>query len=164
MPSIIKWLYLFCSLKNAFSKLIYKEKKLCLISLGFLLTPLFVSYFYVHINPDIIYSFSSDHQVSALKRNFDPALNSSRVNTDISTDLSMLKFYIINNTAIGLRIFIAGILLGIGTLFLLAYQGITMGLLMGYVTQSGYSETLWPFIIGHSSLESTQIYTHLAHE
>jgi len=153
MPLIIKRLYSFCCSYDAFSKLIHKEQKLFLISLAFLFVPLFVSIIYAHFNPDIIYTISSDQQVSTLKRNFDPGLSSSRVSTDMSTDLSMLQFYIINNTAMGLRIFIAGILLGIGTLLLLAYQGASMGLLMGFIAQVGYGETLWPFIIGHSSLE-----------
>lgn len=134
-------------------KLIQKEKKLFIISLVFLFVPLFFLYIYTQFNPDIIYSISSEYQASTMKRNFNPELNSSRISTDFSTDISMLKFYIINNAGMGLGIFIAGLLLGAGSLLLLAYQGVSMGILIGYVAQLGYGENLWPYIIGHSSVE-----------
>jgi len=133
--------------------LIQKEKKLFIISIGFLFVPLFFLFVYTQFNPDVIYSISTEYQASTIKRNFNPELDSSKINTDFSTDISMFKFYVINNAGMGLRIFIAGLLLGVGSLLLLAYQGISMGILMGYVAQLGYGVNLWPYIIGHSSVE-----------
>jgi uncharacterized membrane protein SpoIIM required for sporulation len=142
-----------CCSCNPLINLIAKEKKLFVISLVFLFAPLFTAFIYAQYNPGIIYTISSDAQVSIVKKNFDPSLIRFRVDTDIATDLSTLKFYIVNNVGAGLRIFIAGLLLAVGSLLLLIYQGISLGIIIGYVAQLGYGETLWPFIIGHSSLE-----------
>ena len=135
------------------SNLIRKEKKLFFISFTFLFTSLVFSFFYMQFDPDAIFSIRSEYQVSVLKENFNPDLIALRGDTSFPEDLSMLKFYIINNASAGLSIFIAGLLLGAGSLFLLIYQGMSMGVLMGYVVSIGYGEALWPFIIGHSSLE-----------
>ena len=62
-------------------------------------------------------------------------------------------FYLSNNSLVGLQLFLAGVLPGIGTLVLLLYSAASLGMLMGYINLSGYSETMWPAIITHSSLE-----------
>ena len=123
------------------------------MSLLCLLLPLIFSFIYTHFNPDIIYSINNKTQINDLKNSFNPSLISTRMDTDIASDLTMLKFYIINNSLAGVRIFITGILLGTGTVLLLMFQGLSMGVMIGYIAQLGYGNTLWPFIIGHSSLE-----------
>jgi uncharacterized membrane protein SpoIIM required for sporulation len=153
MPSIIDRFYHFCISCAALSRLISQQRTLFLISLGILFASMLGSFIYTQFKPDTIYSISSEYQASTISRNFNPALDSSRISTNFATDISMFKFYVVNNVSLGLRIFIAGLLLGAGSLVLLTYQGISMGILMGYVAQLGFGKNLWPYIIGHSSFE-----------
>ncbi|HEX5635797.1 MAG TPA: stage II sporulation protein M, partial [Gammaproteobacteria bacterium] len=45
------------------------------------------------------------------------------------------------------------IFLGAGTILFLGYTGFSLGLMTGYLSASGYNDTLWPTIITHSSFE-----------
>lgn len=130
-----------------------KEKSLFFISSVFFLLPLFLFFIYAQFSPDIIYLINTNYQVSVIQNNFNPVLTKSLPATTILADLSMLKFYIVHNSSLGLYIFLAGFLFGVGSLVLLAYQGFAMGVTTGYVWQLGYGVTLWPFIIGHSVFE-----------
>jgi uncharacterized membrane protein SpoIIM required for sporulation len=73
------------------------------------------------------------------------------------TDFQMFGFYIMNNISIGFRTFASGLLLGIGTLVILFYNGVTIGAVAGHLTQMGFGETFWPFVSGHSAFELTAI-------
>jgi uncharacterized membrane protein SpoIIM required for sporulation len=69
----------------------------------------------------------------------------------------MFGFYIKNNIGIGFQTFASGFVLGIGAVFNLLYNGIVLGAVMGYMTELGYTETFFPFVIGHGAFELTGI-------
>ena len=108
---------------------------------------------------DLIYSIMSDQQVSKMESMYDP--KNKAVGRDASrssdTDFQMFGFYILNNISIGFRSYASGLLLGIGTVVILFYNGATIGSVAGYLTQLGFGETFWPFVSGHSAFELTAI-------
>jgi len=112
-----------------------------------------VSFIYVNIRPEAVHIIGNDYQIKQLEQSFDPSLVNLRPEQTLGEDITMLNFYIVNNTIIGFSILFSGLLFGAGPLFLLAFQGISLGLRVGYISQLGYDETLWPFLIGHSSFE-----------
>ncbi len=112
-----------------------------------------LSFIYVNINPEAILLIANDLQIKQLEKSFDPSLVNLRPKQTLYEDITMLNFYIVNNTLIGFSLLFSGLLFAIGTAFLLAYQGVSMGLSMGYISQLGYDETLWPFLMGHTSFE-----------
>jgi uncharacterized membrane protein SpoIIM required for sporulation len=69
----------------------------------------------------------------------------------------MFAFYIWNNVRIGFQVFATGILFGLGTVFYLAYNGVLIGSVAGYITGIGYGEPFWSFVSGHSAMELTAI-------
>lgn len=71
------------------------------------------------------------------------------------TDFSMFGFYIFNNVKIAFQMFAGGLALGIGTLFYLLFNGVTLGAAAGYVTAAGHGEAFFSFVAGHSALELT---------
>jgi uncharacterized membrane protein SpoIIM required for sporulation len=73
------------------------------------------------------------------------------------TDLAMFGFYIRNNIGIGFQTFAGGIAFGIGSLFFLVYNGVSIGTVAGYLAQFGYGETFFSFVIGHGAFELTAI-------
>lgn len=71
------------------------------------------------------------------------------------TDFSMFGFYIFNNVKIAFQMFAGGLALGIGTLFYLLFNGVTLGAAAGYLTAAGHGEAFYSFVAGHSALELT---------
>jgi len=69
----------------------------------------------------------------------------------------MFGFYIYNNIGIAFKCFATGLFAGIGSLFMLAYNGLVLGGVSGHLTSLGYTETFYPFVVGHGSFELTAI-------
>ena len=74
-----------------------------------------------------------------------------------AADLRMFAFYIYNNGSIALRTFAGSLLLGVGTIFILLYNGVFIGAVFGHLTNEGMGVTLYPFVVGHGSFELTAI-------
>ena len=72
-------------------------------------------------------------------------------------DILMFAFYIYNNVGIALRTFGSGIFFGIGSLFILIFNGTILGAVSGYVVTAGHGDNFWAFVIGHGSFELTAI-------
>ena len=110
-------------------------------------------------NSEIIYSVMDPISVSGMEYMYDPE-NSKLGRTEdrqADTDIMMFGYYIFNNISVGFRTFASGILLGLGSLFFLIYNGLIIGGVSGYLTQLGFIETFWSFVSGHGSFELTAI-------
>ncbi|QDV21055.1 hypothetical protein Pan153_57370 [Gimesia panareensis] len=70
---------------------------------------------------------------------------------------TMAGFYINNNVGIALKCFALGILLGIGTVYTLLFNGIFLGAVSGYIISQGHGERFLSFVISHGSFELTAI-------
>lgn len=73
------------------------------------------------------------------------------------TDAYMFGFYVMNNISVALRCFASGIFLGIGSLFALGYNGLSIGGIAGYLTWRGHGTNFWSFVVTHSAFELTAI-------
>jgi uncharacterized membrane protein SpoIIM required for sporulation len=69
----------------------------------------------------------------------------------------MFGFYIKNNIGISFRTFASGLTYGIGAVFFILYNGVMMGAASGFITHQGFSETFYPFVIGHGAFELTAL-------
>ena len=112
-----------------------------------------------YLDGDLIYSIMDNQQVAGMESMYDPAnRNPGRsVERASETDFVMFGYYIMNNIGIGFRTFAGGILLGIGTLVLLLFNGVVLGGVAGHLTRLGYQDTFWPFVSGHGAFELTAI-------
>lgn len=70
---------------------------------------------------------------------------------------SMAGFYINHNVGIALKCFALGILLGIGTVYTLLFNGIFLGAVSGYIVSQGNGDRFLSFVISHGSFELTAI-------
>lgn len=70
---------------------------------------------------------------------------------------AMAGFYVQHNVGIALQCFARGVLLGIGTIYTLLFNGIVIGAVGGYVLSLGHTEKFVSFIISHGSFELTAI-------
>ncbi|MBB3104071.1 stage II sporulation protein M [Azomonas macrocytogenes] len=113
----------------------------------------------VQVQPDLVYSMLSPTQVAQLETMYDP--DSSRLGRfgerTAVTDWMMFGYYIMNNISIAFQTFAAGLLFGLGSLFFLIYNGLTIGSMAGHLGNIGYQQPFWSFVIGHSAFELTAI-------
>lgn len=112
-----------------------------------------------YLFPELIYGLVSPDQVSEMERMYDP--DARRIGRfgerDAGDDWMMFGFYIMNNIGIAFQTFASGLLLGLGSLFFLLFNGLMIGAVAGHLTRIGYSETFWSFVIGHGAFELTAI-------
>ncbi|WP_317929426.1 stage II sporulation protein M [Halioxenophilus sp. WMMB6] len=109
------------------------------------------------VNEDMIYSIMDPDAVRNFDSMYDPGNESIGRERDSETDLAMFGFYIKNNVGIGFRTFAGGMLFGVGAIFFLIFNGISIGGVGGYLTQIGYIDTFYGFVVGHSAFELTAI-------
>ncbi|MBO3274967.1 stage II sporulation protein M [Pseudomonas schmalbachii] len=109
--------------------------------------------------PDLVYSLLSADRVAEMESMYAP--DTSRLGPmgarDTGDDWQMFAFYIMNNIGIAFQTFASGLLFCLGTLFFLLFNGLMIGAVAGHLTQIGYVETFWSFVIGHGAFELTAI-------
>lgn len=109
--------------------------------------------------PDLIYSVLEPEQVAQMESMYDP--QSSRIGQTLERaaddDWMMFGYYIMNNIGIAFQTYATGLLLGLGSLFFLSFNGLTIGAVAGHLTGVGYGQTFWSFVIGHGAFELTAI-------
>jgi uncharacterized membrane protein SpoIIM required for sporulation len=107
--------------------------------------------------PDLVYELLSESRAESLEMMYDPASEHFLVPRDVGGDADMFGFYIYNNISIAFRTFAAGILGGIGSLFILGVNAVFLGAAAGHIINKGFGGTFFSFIIGHGSFELTAL-------
>ncbi len=113
----------------------------------------------VYLVPDLVYSVLPADQVAQMESMYDPESRrlgrfAERTSMD---DWMMFGFYIMNNVGIAFQTFAGGMLLGLGAVFFLTFNGLTIGAVAGHLTGIGYHQPFWSFVIGHGAFELTAI-------
>jgi uncharacterized membrane protein SpoIIM required for sporulation len=76
---------------------------------------------------------------------------------DAGTDSMMAGFYVVNNVGIAFRCFATGILFGVGSVFFAIYNGLMIGVGLGWVIRAGFGGNIGTFICSHGPWELTAI-------
>lgn len=111
----------------------------------------------IHFYPELVHSLLSDEQISQMEKMYDPATKFDSLGRTSGTDLQMFGFYIWNNVSIGFRTFASGFFVGVGSILVLLFNGISIGAVAGHLTVIGSGEPFWRFVVGHSGPELTAI-------
>jgi uncharacterized membrane protein SpoIIM required for sporulation len=119
--------------------------------------PFFGMIILMHYFPELIHSFLDPQQVAEIESMYDPSNKENALGRNSGSDLQMFGFYILNNVSIGFRTFASGLFFGVGTIFVLLFNGIFLGAVAGHLTQIGSGPTFWRFVVGHSGPELTAI-------
>ncbi|MDR2494431.1 MAG: stage II sporulation protein M [Spirochaetaceae bacterium] len=107
--------------------------------------------------PGLIYEFVAEERLEDIEYMYDPDNSRFLTPRGVETDADMFGFYIYNNVSIAFSAFASGIILGVGSLFILSFNGAFLGLITGHIINKGYGQTFFPFVIGHSSFELTAL-------
>ncbi|MBD8098583.1 stage II sporulation protein M [Pseudomonas fluorescens] len=113
----------------------------------------------VYLFPDLIYSIVSPQQVAEMQSMYDPAASrlGRAAERAASEDWMMFGYYVMHNIGIAFQTFAAGLLFGLGSVFFLVFNGLTIGAVSGYLSEIGYGQTFWSFVIGHGAFELSAI-------
>ncbi|MBD8705251.1 stage II sporulation protein M [Pseudomonas sp. CFBP 13711] len=109
--------------------------------------------------PDLVYSVVSPADVAGMHAMYEPAARriGQTAERASSTDWLMFGYYVMHNVGIAFQTFASGLLLGVGSLFFLFFNGLMIGAVAGHLTDAGMGTTFWPFVVGHSAFELTGI-------
>ncbi|MCL2293591.1 MAG: stage II sporulation protein M [Spirochaetes bacterium] len=103
--------------------------------------------------PDFVYEIIPATKVTQLEIMYNPESNHFLTPRNVSSDADMFGFYIYNNISIAFRTFAGGIFAGIGSLFILSFNALFLGAATAHIINVGFSQTFFPFVIGHASFE-----------
>ena len=113
----------------------------------------------VYLFPDLVYSIISSLQVAEMQGMYNP--DASRLGRAAeraaSEDWMMFGYYVMHNIGIAFQTFAAGLLFGLGSVFFLIFNGLVIGAVSGHLTDIGYGQTFWSFVIGHGAFELSAI-------
>jgi len=129
------------------------------VGLAFVLftLPLLLALLLAWLTPD----FALRVMDAAQLRNFETMYGDDRESVgrlrEAATDWQMFGHYIFNNIGIGFRCFGAGILAGVGSAFVLLFNGLQIGVVAGHLQRAGLGHNFWPFVATHSAFELTGI-------
>ena len=130
-----------------------------LVALFFFLVPALLMGTGCYLQEDMLYSVMGEDEVASMEGAYNPENDhpGRPENRSSETDFTMFGYYILNNIGIGFRTFALGILAGVGSLFILIFNGVAIGGVAGHLTRLGYNETFWPFVSGHGAFELTAL-------
>ncbi len=113
----------------------------------------------VYLFPDLVYNLIPFEQVSEMQGMYDPVAGHLGRSEEraASEDWVMFGFYIMHNIGIAFQTFASGLLFGLGSAFFLFFNGLMIGAVAGHLTQIGYGQTFWSFVIGHGAFELSAI-------
>ncbi|CAA0111147.1 Uncharacterised protein [BD1-7 clade bacterium] len=140
-----------------FPATIHKNRWFVLAGMLLFFGPLLITGLVVYLDSDLLYGLMPAEQVRQFESMYDPEAKTIGRERDSATDLHMFGYYIYNNISIAFRTFAGGMLLGLGAIFFLVYNGLVIGGVMGYMGSQGFVDTFFPFVAGHGSFELTAI-------
>jgi len=126
-------------------------------ALALFLFPLIGMALACYFNEEFIFSFLSVADVTEIESMYDPTNFKIGRERNSDTDIMMFGYYIKNNIGISFQTFASGIFFGLGSVFFLIFNGLALGGVAGHLTQLGYTDTFYPFVVGHGAFELTAI-------
>ena len=112
----------------------------------------------VHQQPEMIYTVVDEASITNLESMYQPE-NQADMKNERSGDDDVMMFghYIQNNIGIAFRTFASGLLLGVGALVVMLFNGSFFGAAAGHLINVGAQEPFFTFVIAHGAPELTAI-------
>lgn len=142
-----------------FPRRVRKEAGLFWIATALLYLPTFAIVTVVMSSPDMVYAILEPSQVDGFEEMYNPDSEhfGRTEERSSSTDAMMFGFYIRNNIGIAFRTFAGGLLYGLGSMFFLVFNGVYFGAVAGHLSNLGFTDPFFSFVIGHGAFELTAI-------
>ncbi|MBW8810177.1 stage II sporulation protein M [Lysobacter capsici] len=139
-----------------FPRLVRAEARCMLAAALLFVVPLVTIFIAIQVKPDLAAGLFDAQSLASFEQMYDPAGKGDLGRTS-EDDLQMFAHYIGNNVGIGFQTFASGLLAGLGTVFVLIFNGIMIGGVAGHLQAVGHGDPFWRFVAGHSAPELTAI-------
>ncbi len=136
-----------------FPRLVRAQWRAMTLSAVLFFVPLLGVIALLQLRPELIHTLFGPTQLAQFENMYDPAKTAEKLGRESGTDLMMFGVYIMNNVSIGFRTFASGLIFGIGSVFVLVFNGVIIGGVAGHLTAIGYGDPFWRFVAGHSAPE-----------
>lgn len=140
-----------------FPRLVRAQRGCLWLSAVLFTVPMVAIFVAVQAWPELVHSVFEPQKIAQFEAMYDPADDSHKLGREAQTDVAMFGHYILNNISIGFRTFASGLLLGVGSAFVLVFNGVVIGMVAGHLQAIGHGEPFWRFVAGHSAPELTAI-------
>ena len=108
-------------------------------------------------DPELVHTVVGPQQVAELEEMYHPDLRDVS-GRDRQDDVMMFGYYIYNNIGIAFRTFAGGLLLGVGALVAMLFNGSFFGAAAGHLTLAGAAQPFFTFVIAHGAPELIAIF------
>jgi uncharacterized membrane protein SpoIIM required for sporulation len=143
-------------LSTGFPRLVRAEWPLVAAAAVLFAGPLLLLLAVLSANPDFIHYFVDPAGLARFQEMYDPG-NPRLGMRHADQNLMMFAYYIWHNVKIGFQTFATGVLLGLGSIYFLLFNGAQIGAVAGYFSGANFTESFWSFVAGHSAMELTAI-------
>jgi uncharacterized membrane protein SpoIIM required for sporulation len=109
----------------------------------------------VYLHPELVTLMLDPRSAREFEDMYSPTAEHLGRTRGADTDWAMFGYYIRHNVGIAFQCFAGGLFLGAGSLFFLAFNGLLLGAVAGYLTARGLGTTFYPFVATHSAFELT---------
>lgn len=150
-------LNVYAFLVRGFPLALYQHRYFIALAMLVSVVPGIVAGIWIYYDDSAIYAVMHSSQVRQMEDMYDPAARILGRERESDTDLMMFGFYIQNNIGVAFRCFAAGLLAGVGTLFVLFFNGLQIGSVAGHLTRLDFVDTFYPFVVTHGAFELTAI-------
>lgn len=104
-------------------------------------------------HPDLAYVLADGESLAQAEAMYQPRAMRLGRPGGAPADVAMFGFYIWNNIRVSFQAFASGILLGLGPVVYLLFNGIQGGAVAGHLAAAGLGPQFWPFVATHSAFE-----------
>jgi uncharacterized membrane protein SpoIIM required for sporulation len=107
----------------------------------------------LQFRPELVHSVLDPQTIAQMEQMYDPAERDGALGRSGGSDIAMFGVYVFNNVSIGFRTLASGLLLGLGSLYVIVYNGVVIGTVAGHLTAIGHGGPFWRFVAGHAAPE-----------
>ncbi|WP_235533642.1 MULTISPECIES: stage II sporulation protein M [unclassified Roseateles] len=144
-------------LRGDLPRAVRAQGRFVLLALALFVLPLVLAFALALTGPDFALRLLNAAQLLRYEQMYADGNQAMGRLREAGGDWQMFGYYIFNNIGIGFRCFGAGILAGVGSAFVLVYNGLMIGAVAGHLTRVDLGHNFWPFVATHSSFELTGI-------
>lgn len=137
---------------HEFPAAVRRHRSAVRLAIALFVIPALAAALAVRIEPDLAPRVLGFPMVAELEAMYADA-DSLREERPAESDVLMFGFYIRHNISIALQSFAGGLFYGVGSLFVLVFNGLFMGAVEAHLWNVGSAHNLYRFISGHSALE-----------
>jgi uncharacterized membrane protein SpoIIM required for sporulation len=140
-----------------FPRAVRAQARYVWLATALLMVPMLLMGWLVYERPDLVLSAVDSESVAQMEEAYSESAEAIGSVRGADANWTMFGIYIKNNISIAFQCFAGGVIVAIGSMFFLIYNGVVIGAIAGYLTERGLSETFYSFVVTHGAFELTAI-------